>query len=383
MPIAMHVARTFPRRAGSAQSREGRLHPRRWSRRVALFATTLLFACHAPGDPDSLAGPPSAASGKAGGKITVIAIDPNEVDQGTVAMDLLVSGTGFEAGSAVSFQLKGKTTKKLSTNSTTFVSATELIANVDVAIDAEAADYDVVVRKGPTKGVGSELLRVKLTGPVNPEEGLSVTFDGTQTGIAGDGRDADGDGAPDPYDHGVDRVEALILHGNGNFRLDPVVANQGPRCLTVRVLEDGDADGDGAAGELLFGPTCLDPDWMTTAPIFGGPIFRDIAADGIPRLVNGNLEFAASRKAIYRVRFGRDDCLGSEAAVANAAKMMTLARDDGGTPGDPDDDIWTLSGDRATFCHVELRGQTHRNIEPPVDVRVPFLMTIRKLAAGN
>ena len=357
-------------------------------RRFAALAALVLVVwvgCETP--MDTSGGDPSirrmAGGNGRGGKgcadITVDGVDPNEVEQGTIGVDLTVMGTGFEPGTTVSFELNGKAARKLTTNSTTVMSSTELIANVDVAIDAEAAQYDVVAQSGRTKGIGSELLRVKLGGPFPATEPLRIMFDDSQTGLTGDGLDSDGDGQADPYDHKVDGVEALFLV-DGNVRLDPV-ETQGPRCVMVHIVEDGDADGDGLPNELLFGPTCLDPDWMTTFPIFGGPKLRDMPADGLPHLVNGNFRFRVGKKMIRKILFGRDECLGFADAVGNDAKKMTVVRVDNGTPADLEDDIWTLSGDRATFCVLEEKRGNEVNVVPPVDVRVPFVMTIRKLVA--
>ena len=72
-------------------------------------------------------------------------------------------GTNFDNGSNVSLLLDGKATTKIKTNSTRFVTTTELVANITIAFDAVPELYDVqVIATNGKKGIGIE--RFAVTG---------------------------------------------------------------------------------------------------------------------------------------------------------------------------------------------------------------------------
>ena len=97
------------------------------------------------------------------GDPTVDRTDPTSAPQGTT-LDVAVFGTNYEPGSDVTILLDLKSTRDARTNSTTFVSDTELIANITIDDDAEIDFYDVqVTTPRGKKGVGIELL--EITGP--------------------------------------------------------------------------------------------------------------------------------------------------------------------------------------------------------------------------
>jgi uncharacterized membrane protein len=81
-------------------------------------------------------------------------------------IQILVRGSGFDQGSRAVWALKGDTTfvaTRIRVNSTAFVNARELIANVTIAGDAELALYDVqVLTSGGKKGIGLELFEVTI-----------------------------------------------------------------------------------------------------------------------------------------------------------------------------------------------------------------------------
>jgi probable HAF family extracellular repeat protein len=91
---------------------------------------------------------------------TVTSTDPADGKQGQT-IDVQVLGTGFDQGSHADFLLNGLATAKVKTNSTRYVSATVVVANVTIAIDAITDAYDVAVTtsKG-RKGIGTELFTV-------------------------------------------------------------------------------------------------------------------------------------------------------------------------------------------------------------------------------
>jgi hypothetical protein len=79
-------------------------------------------------------------------------------------LDVRVLGTGYDRGSRATWALKGDTTfaaTRIKTNSTRYVSSTEIVANITIAADAPLALYDIAVTTaGGKHGVGIELFTV-------------------------------------------------------------------------------------------------------------------------------------------------------------------------------------------------------------------------------
>lgn len=91
---------------------------------------------------------------------TGLAVKSTKPDTGTVdsTLDVHVFGSGFDAGSRADWALHGVVSAKVATNSTRFVSSTELVANISIARDATLANYDVIVTTSSGKGgIGTEL----------------------------------------------------------------------------------------------------------------------------------------------------------------------------------------------------------------------------------
>jgi hypothetical protein len=102
----------------------------------------------------------SGGSSGGGGGLTVKSTAP---DTATIdsTLDVHVFGSGFDVGSSAQWELSGTPTGKVVTNSTHFVSSTELVANITIARDAPLASYDVMVTTSSGKGgIGTELFVV-------------------------------------------------------------------------------------------------------------------------------------------------------------------------------------------------------------------------------
>ena len=90
---------------------------------------------------------------------------PNVGSQATT-LDVHVLGTNFAPGAVVTWLLKGVgDPAKVRTNYTTYVSPTELIANITISANAGGTRWDVQValsstRKGK-KGIGTELFTIR------------------------------------------------------------------------------------------------------------------------------------------------------------------------------------------------------------------------------
>jgi probable HAF family extracellular repeat protein len=93
--------------------------------------------------------------------LTVTSASPAFGDQGTT-VNVHVLGSGFTADAKASWLLHGVADSvHVYTNSTRFVSSTELIANITIASDAQLSFWDVqVALAGGKNGVGSEAFEV-------------------------------------------------------------------------------------------------------------------------------------------------------------------------------------------------------------------------------
>lgn len=117
---------------------------------------------------------PSFARG--GSRLVVSATDPEEAPQNTT-LDVRVLGVGFDDGSQVRFLLSGREDPRVQTNSTTFISPVELIANITIDADAAPAFRDVEVRTaGGKTGIGTEKFTVTVLAEPLPGPNTTALF---------------------------------------------------------------------------------------------------------------------------------------------------------------------------------------------------------------
>ena len=97
-----------------------------------------------------------------GGQVTVTAADPMSATQGTVNLNVKVTGKGFKNGAKAKWFVSGMTdTGGVTVNSTTFVSSSELTANITVDDAAAVANFDIAVTNADGRGgKGTELFMV-------------------------------------------------------------------------------------------------------------------------------------------------------------------------------------------------------------------------------
>lgn len=136
-------------------------HPRAITA-ATLIAVALFTACADPGRLPTAATVASAGANAA--KVpsgpTVTATDPAESVRDTT-LDVRVLGSGFDNGSSADFLLNGVPDPKVVTNSTRFVSSTEVVANVTIVMDAVPAYRDVAVTTSTgKKGIGTAKFQV-------------------------------------------------------------------------------------------------------------------------------------------------------------------------------------------------------------------------------
>jgi hypothetical protein len=95
-------------------------------------------------------------------QVQVTSADPPAAAQGTVNLNVKVTGKGFKKGANAKWLVTGTTDPGgVTVNSTTFVSSTELTANVTVADTAVIANFDIAVTNADGRGgKGTELYAV-------------------------------------------------------------------------------------------------------------------------------------------------------------------------------------------------------------------------------
>jgi len=131
-------------------------NPRPRIGRVAALLTLCLATLLAFGGHDS----------NAQGQIQVNAADPALAAQGTVNLNVRITGKGFKNGAKAKWLVTGTTDPGgVSVNSTTFVSSSELSANITVADTATVSNFDIQVQNSDGRGgKGTELFAVTPSG---------------------------------------------------------------------------------------------------------------------------------------------------------------------------------------------------------------------------
>jgi len=117
--------------------------------------------------------PPSHAQGQ----VQVTAADPFAAEQGTVNLNVKVTGKGFKNGAKAKWFVTGTTDPGgVTVNSTTFVSSAELTANITVSDTATIANFDIQVLNSDGRGgKGTELFAVTAKGQGQTSCGTDVT----------------------------------------------------------------------------------------------------------------------------------------------------------------------------------------------------------------
>jgi hypothetical protein len=151
---------------------------------IVATAALLTLSCRgtdvaAPGAPR----PPEISAARAAGTPSVTSTSPSYARQGTIALDVHIFGSGFDPSSRASWQKNGQVYEKIVVNSTSYVSATELVANISIASDAAVDSYDVAVTAaGGKPGIGTEMFTVTLAVSIDEPIGRAVNDAGQIVG---------------------------------------------------------------------------------------------------------------------------------------------------------------------------------------------------------
>jgi len=110
-----------------------------------------------------------APIGVALAQVKVTAATPASAFQGTIALDVVVSGSGFNNSAKVKYFVSGTTNPGgITVRNVRFNSSNELVTTIDVADTADLASFDIIVTlDSGRKGKGTTLFSIKAkpTGP--------------------------------------------------------------------------------------------------------------------------------------------------------------------------------------------------------------------------
>jgi len=96
-------------------------------------------------------------------QVKVTAANPSSAYQGTIALDVVVSGSGFNPSANVQYFVSGTTNPGgITVRNVRFNSSNELVTTIDVADTADLASFDIIVTlDSGRKGKGTTLFSVK------------------------------------------------------------------------------------------------------------------------------------------------------------------------------------------------------------------------------
>lgn len=127
-------------------------------------------------------------------EVQVKSADPVSAVQGTVNLDVTITGKGFDNSAQVSFLVTNTANPGgIIVNSVQVRGPKKLIANINIAIDAEDEDFDIEVEmlQSGRKGKGTTLFKVNQVGGgnVDPTYDVTISVGMSGRGVSGTGED--------------------------------------------------------------------------------------------------------------------------------------------------------------------------------------------------
>jgi hypothetical protein len=164
--------------------------------RLVVFGSLILAAaCGAdPSAPTMRAVPAASVFAKSTStNVNLSGITPDSASLLTT-LDVQISGSGFQDGMVAAWQLNGVSEPtQVKTNSTRYLSAKQLVANITISGTATVAQWDVSLYLGGKTGVGSEVATLKQGFKVvNPTDTWKVPLNASGLAFRSDGRYSDG-----------------------------------------------------------------------------------------------------------------------------------------------------------------------------------------------
>jgi hypothetical protein len=296
---------------------------------ISLALTVGLLSCQTEGPTEPVVTGIAVAKGGGGrpGPKVDEAVPP--ITEQSTTLDVHVLGSGYDDGSVATFKINGSEVAQVRTNSTRFVTAEELVANITVDADAPLELYDVeVVTTRGKKGIGADLFKVVKEGSL---------FDASFRDDPADGMVSDGSGS---YDAELDVY----------FTLDARATNARKLCFDFHgQLEPGQVGfSDQPTAEVL-----CDDGWLTSGV---DNFLEDNQTQGVglSEMPIGAIQRA--RLGGFYVREGFNwsfswgrDCSGD--AIPDDRAVITRVS---GT-------VWTIEATTMTLCKAAVRGRKNQD----------------------
>jgi hypothetical protein len=220
---------------------------------VMLLVAASIVACaveRVPTAAVSVQGSSAAARASSGG-VVLGTVTPDSANLGTV-LDVVVRGSNFATDARVDFALNGlKDSSQIRTNSTRYVSSSEVVANITVSSTATSGQWDVMMSGKTGIGTETDVFTVK-----DPSATWVMSSTDATLAVRGDGLYAT-NGASS-YADGTCKVQAKIyatseFSGTGDATIEMTGGQKGNACVRkfVYTYPDGLSETRASNGNLI------------------------------------------------------------------------------------------------------------------------------------
>ncbi len=184
---------------------------------LPLFALVAIAACSADQAAPTANTPLGVVTARnTTADVVVSSAAPDSASQDTT-LDVVIGGSGFVSGAVATWAYAGVADpSQIRTNSTRYVNARQLVANITISAGATVAKWDVTVTAGGKGGIGTELFAVKGKAEPNPTTTWMIPLASTGLGLISDNRQLDASGIFSVYESGVCAVSGQIFVGAGS-----------------------------------------------------------------------------------------------------------------------------------------------------------------------